>query len=99
MKIILNAIVEIFCSNEILKEKDVSHVRNLHTLLIVLGDCNKSAFSDEEKRFLYEVNEFLEKRDFNRVERLDVPSSLKAFHKTLLKVLPFLKELDKKIYH
>lgn len=99
MNILLNAIVEIFCSNGILNEKDISHARNLHTLLAVLDDCNKSAFSDEEKRFLHEVNEFLEKRDFNCIERLDVPSSLKAFHKALLKVLPFLKELDKKIYH
>lgn len=99
MEILLNAIVEIFCSNEILKEKDVSHVRNLHTLLTVLDDCNKSAFSDEEKRFLHKANEFLEKRDFERIEKLNAPFSLKAFYEALLKVLPFLKELDKRIYH
>lgn len=99
MEIILNAIVEIFCSKGTLKKKNVSHARNLHTLLTVLGDCNRSAFSDEEKRFLHEVNEFLEKRDFESIERLDAPSSLLSFYEALLKVLPFLKELDKKIYH
>ena len=101
MEIIINAIVEMLCSRKIgiLKKKDISNFRNLHIVLTVLDDLNKPVFSYEEKRFIHEVNESLEKRDFKRVERLYLPHSLKHFHEALLKVLPFLKELDMRMYN
>jgi len=101
MEIIINAIVEMLCSRrtEILKKKDISNFRNLQIVLTVLDDRNKPVFSYEEKRFIHEVNKFLEKRDFSRIERLYPPHSLKHFHEALLKVLPFLKEVDIRMYH
>ena len=101
MEIIINAIMEMLCSRRtgILKKKDISNFRNLQIVLTVLDDRNKPVFSYEEKRFIQEVNESLEKRDFNRAERLYPPHSLKSFHEALLKVLPFLKEVDIRMYH